>query len=288
MPSLLAAISQYAIWSKRLKTRLDKSLKRHRYALEKKGIASTSSLLQAVRLDLVKAYFVLAEIHNRTAAEVVRGFFADHPGIVPEILPKLDQPRLHHLGFEVHEPHDIVLPGFYHWARQLGRRLEIPVRVNGTLRFPSSANFQGRVGAYTEMMQIWVEVNGRELLIEMFDIYRPRETSWSAKEWLGVGRWQELLQNDGVFQQSNVLPPLLKGDKIWHYGIHVSDPASIEALHDTLTAFISDKRHYKLSYEKPVLNPRDTSLHTKIINQAQGLEIEFLTQNLLSLEAGDS
>ena len=68
-----------------MKTRLDKLLKRHRYVLEKKGIGSTSSLLQAVRLDLVKAYFVLAEIHNRTAADVVRQFFADHPGIVPII-----------------------------------------------------------------------------------------------------------------------------------------------------------------------------------------------------------
>jgi hypothetical protein len=72
----------------------------------------------------------------------------------------------------------------------------------------------------------------------------------------------------------------LVNDKIWHYGIHVSDPASVEGLNDTLTAFIADKRQYKLSYQSPVLNPRDTSLHIKIINQSQGLEIEFLTQNL--------
>jgi len=264
-----------------MKTRLDKLVKRHRYALEKKGVDSTSSLLQAVRLDLVKACFVLAEIHNRTAADVVREFFADHPGIVPEILPKLDQPRLHHLGFEVHEPHDIVLPGFYYWTKQFSRRLDLPIRINGTLRFPSSTNFQKRVGAYTEMMQIWVEVNGRELLIEMFDIYRPRPTTWPpVKQALNFSTWSTWCHALDSDQTQVRLPSLLVNDKIWHYGIHVSDPAGVEALNDTLTGFIADKRQYKLSYQKPVLNPRDTSLHIKIINQPQGLEIEFLTQNL--------
>jgi len=264
-----------------LKTRLKKLLKRHRYALDKKGIDSASSLLQAVRLDLVKAYFVLAEIHNRTAADVVREFFADQPGIVPEILPKLDQPRLHHLGFEVHEPHDLVLPGFYHWTKQFGRWLGIPIRINGTLRFPSSTNFQERVGAYTEMMQIWVEVDGRELLIEMFDIYRPRPTTWlPVKQALNFSTWPTWYRAFDSDQTLVRLPSLLVNDKIWHYGIHVSDPASIEALNNTLTVFIADKRQYKLSYQSPVLNPRDTSLHIKIINQSQGLEIEFLTQNL--------
>ena len=263
-------------------------LKRHRYALEKKGIASPSSLLYAIRFDVVKACFVLGEIYSRQPDEVVREFFTDQPGIVPEILPKLDHPHLHHLGFEVHEPHDIVLPGFYHWTQQFSHWFDIPIRINGTLRFPASTNFQERVGAYTEMMQIWVEVNGRELLIEMFDIYRPRETSRVAKRWSGVGHRQKLLQNDAPFQQAGVLSSLLKGDKIRHYGLHVSGPTGIEALNDTLTSFIADKRHYELSYEKPVLNPRDTSLHIKIINRARGLEIEFLTQNLPGLEAGES
>jgi len=272
-----------------LKSRLKKLLERHRYALEKKAIDSTSSLLQAARLDLVKAYFVLAEIHNRTAADVVREFFADQPGIVPEILPKLDQPHLHHLGFEVHEPHDLVLPGFYHWTKQFGRWLGIPIRINGTLRFPSSTNFQERVGAYTEMMQLWIEVDGRELLIEMFDIYRPRPTTWlPVKQALNFSTWPTWYRAFDSDQTQVGLPPLFTNDKIWHYGIHVFDAAGVEALNDTLTAFIADKRQYRLSYQRPVLNPRDTSLHIKIINQAQGLEIEFLTQNLPGLEAGDS
>lgn len=264
-----------------MKTRFNKLLKRHRYALEKKGVGSASSLLQAARLDLVKACFVLAEIYNRTAAGVVRQFFAGHPAIVPEILAKLDQPRLHHLGFEVHEPHDIVLPGFYRWTQQFSQWLGIPIQINGTLRFPSSTNFQERVGAYTEMMQIWVEVGGRELLVEMFDIYRPRPAAWPpVKQALNFGGGPAWRRAFGSGQSRVKLSSLLADDKIWHYGLHVSDPAGVEALNDTLTAFIAGKPQYKLSYQKPVLNPRDTSLHIKIINQAQGLEIEFLTQNL--------
>jgi len=72
------------------------------------------------------------------------------------------------------------------------------------------------------------------------------------------------------------------------YGLHVSDRAGIEALHETRRAFIADKRQYRLSCEKPILNPRDTSLHIKIFNQTQELEIEFLTQNLSGLEVGES
>ncbi len=157
------------------------------------------------------------------------------------------------------------------------------------MRFPSSANFQERVGAYAEMMQIWVEVDGRELLIEMFDIYRPRPATWlPVKQALNFRTWPTWFRAFDSNQTQVRLPSLLANDRIWHYGIHLSDTASVEALNDTLSAFISDRRHYKLSYEKPILNPRDTSLHIKIINQAQGLEIEFLTQNLPGLEVGDS
>lgn len=240
-------------------------------------------MLQAARLDLVKAYFVLAEIHNRTAVDVIREFFADHPGIVPEILPKLDQPRLHHLGFEVHEPHDLILPGFYLWTKQFSHWLDRPMRINGTLRFPSSANFQERVGAYTEMMQIWVELEGRELLIEMFDIYRPRPNAWlPVKQALNFSTWPAWCRTAGSSQSQISLPSLLAGDEIWHYGIHVSSPAGVEALHDRFQHFVQTEAQYKLAYDRPVGNPRDTSLHTKIINKKLGLEIEFLTQNLPS------
>jgi hypothetical protein len=59
--------------------RLTKLLKRHQYSLEQKGIDSPVSLLPAIRLDMVKAYYVLAEIYNRTTAGVIEEFFADQP-----------------------------------------------------------------------------------------------------------------------------------------------------------------------------------------------------------------
>jgi hypothetical protein len=73
----------------------------------------------------------------------------------------------------------------------------------------------------------------------------------------------------------------LAGDDIWHYGIHVADPAAVEALHDRFQALVRDKTHYKLAYDQPVGNPRDMSFHTKILNKQLSLEIEFLTQNLV-------
>lgn len=259
--------------------KLDRLFRRHRYALEKKGICSGPGLLSDVRLDLVKAYYVLAELYNRTASGVVHDFFSDYPDVASEIQHHVDSIRLHHLGFEIHEPHDIILPGFYIWTQRFGSQLGIPIRINGTLRFPASINFQERVGAYTEMMQVWVEVNKQELLIEMFDIYRPREIPGAVSARFGAVRWQQLLKSEPLTPTANVLPALLEGDRIWHYGIHVSDPDSVEFLHDRLTAFVQDKDEYKLQYKKPVLNLRDTSLHTKISNQELGFEIEFLTQN---------
>jgi len=263
-------------------TRLAQLLKRHHYSLEKKGLDSIPSLLPAVRLDLIKATVVLAELHNRTAIDVIREFFAGHPDLIAAILPQLDQPRLHHLGFEVHEPHDLVLPGFYRWLPRFGHWLGRPLRVSGTLRFPSSAAFQERVGAYTEMMQIWVELDGRELLIEMFDIYRPRQNAWlPLKQALNFTTWPTRCRTAGRSQMPVSLPSLLADDTIWHYGIHVSDPAGVAALHERFQHFVQAETQYKLAYDRPVGNPRDTSLHTKIINKKLGLEIEFLTQNTL-------
>jgi hypothetical protein len=265
-----------------MNTRLTKLLKRHHYSLAKKRLDSPSGLLLAVRLDMVKAYYVLAEIHNRTTVEVIEEFFAGQPDLIAEILPKVDQPRLHHLGFEVHEPHDLILPGFYRWSQQFSRWLDKPVQINDTLRFPSSTNFQERVGAYTEMMQVWVEVEGRELLIEMFDIYRPRPNAWQLdKRAINFSRWSARCRGFDSGQTHVTLMALLAGDEIWHYGIHVSDPAAVEALHNRFQEFIQDKAHYKLAYKQPVGNPRDMSFHTKILNKQLSLEIEFLTQNLV-------
>ncbi len=262
-----------------MKSRLNHLLRRHRYALSQKGLDSTGALLPAIRLDLLKAWAVLAEIHARTAAGVVHQFFAGQPDIVPHILPRLDQPHLHHLGFEVHEPHDLILPGFYRWMPHFGRWLAAPLRINGTLRFPSSLNFQERVGAYTEMMQIWVEVEGRELLIEMFDIYRPRTNDWvPVKQAANFDHWSAWCR--AANRQQPPLPALLAGDNIWHYGIHIATPNGVEALHQRFRQLIEQNAVYRLAYPQPVHNPRDTSLHTKIINEELGLEIEFLTQNI--------
>ena len=65
--------------------RLTKLLKRHQYSLEKKGLDSPASLLPAIRLDMVKAYYVLAEIHNRTAAEVIEEFFTGQPDLITKL-----------------------------------------------------------------------------------------------------------------------------------------------------------------------------------------------------------
>jgi hypothetical protein len=261
-----------------MKTQIAKLLKRHQHALAQKGLDTPDSLLQAVRLDMVKSYSVLAEVHERSAEGVVREFFAEDHDIIAHILPHLDQTNLHHLGFQVHEPHDLILPGFYRWLPHFSEWLKVSLQVNGTLRFPSSINFQERVGAYTEMMQIWVEMAGCELLIEMFGIYKPRDNGWPpVKKMLAFSHWADWCQKE---QNPVNLPKLLAGDDIWHYGIHVRDTAAVNTLDIHLQQFITDKAQYKLVYDQPVHNPHDNSFHIKIRNQKLGLEIEFLTQNL--------
>lgn len=264
-----------------MNTRVAKLLKRHHYACVKKGIDSQAALLQVVRLDLVKAFFVLYEIYRRTAVDVIQEFFAEQPEIVPQVLPYLDQTQLHHLGFEVHEPHDLILSGFYRWLPRFSRWLDLPLQVKGSLRFPSSTAFQERVGAYTEMMQIWVGLAERELLIEMFDIFRPRANPWySFKQTLHFNTWPAWCRAFQAGEHQVRLASLLAGDEIWHYGIHLIDPAAVESLHNRLIQFTDQHQAFRLAYEQPVYNPRDTSLHTKIRNEKAGMEIEFLTQNL--------
>jgi len=86
-----------------MKTRLAKLLKRHRDALEKRGIVAPSSLIYAIRLDVVKACLVLGESHNRQPVDVVCEFFADHPGIVPEIESEIEFLTQNLSGIEVGE-----------------------------------------------------------------------------------------------------------------------------------------------------------------------------------------
>lgn len=256
----------------------ERLLASHEQILAKKNIYTTSELLQLIKIDFEKTIHALLEVRNKEAHQMVRAFFEGHEEIVSDIEPAIGR-HLYHFGFEIYEPLDVVLYGFERWIERSKQILGIDIKVSKFLRFPASAQFQKRVGAYTEIMRIWLQVEERELMLELFDIYRPARPFLPESVAINTRNIQALLSNNGFFpHHDDVMRKLFAKDNIWHYAIYVTSQEKIWKLHNNFSPFVLQNDAYKLAYDAPVLNKHDGSFHTKIINQVKGLEIEFVTQ----------
>lgn len=260
-------------------------LQTHGELLARKNVHSKQRLLQIIKLDLDKLTHALLEVRSGSARPVLNGFFADHAAILPPILARLAGETIDHLGFEIHEPLDLVLQGLNHWLTKTRRSFQCSLEIQDFLRFPASHPFQKRVGGYTEIMRIWIRVQERTLMLELFDIYRP------VDDFFADGRPKALTHRnfdclvthpDTTGSAAHNVESLFLGDAIWHYAFRVRRFEDVIFLHEKLQALAAQDPIYHLPYDGPVRNLGDGSLHTKIVNRASGLEVEFV-----ALCAGD-
>jgi hypothetical protein len=251
----------------------------HSELLQRKNVRSKQRLLQIIKLDLNKLTQALLEVKERRAWPILTHFFAGHKTLLSAIAGRLEQNVIDHIGFEIHEPLDLVLHGLEHWLTKTRRTFQCRLAIQDFLCFPASTAFQQRVGGYTEIMRLWVQVNGQTLMLELFDIHRP------VDEFLAGGRPQPLrhrnfdclvtptgIKDKDIAQAES----LFQGDEIWHYAFRVRSFADVWQLHEELQTLAVGDPTYRLPYAAPVHNAGDGSLHTKIIHQAADLELEFI------------
>jgi hypothetical protein len=253
----------------------------HGESLASKNIRTRYQLVQAIELDLDKLTHALVEVKENHAERLLPRLAGESAMRAEDIAGRLSDQRLYHVGFEIHEPLDLVLYGIDHWVRQSNQASGATMRVRNFLRFPASPALQKRVGAYTEIMRIWLEVRDRVLMLELFDIHRPVDVH------LGSAPKPTHRNFDGLFQDGDAndhearLASLFAADSIWHYAFSVRRPQDVIELHSELQNLVAEDSRYTLPYSAPVHNPHDNSFHTKIIKDgddpAQRLEFEFVT-----------
>ena len=262
----------------------DELLHSHSELLGRKNIRRKQQLIRAIKLDLDKLTHAMLEVKLNRASGVVQGFFSESRLDPAAICARLSGDGIYHVGFEIHEPMSLVLHGINHWIEHSRDALGADMRVRESLRFPASAAFQKRVGAYTEIMRIWLEVAGRVLMLELFDIHRPADSMLASaprlthRNFNGLFRYNEATA-DGHPER---VERLFSNDEIWHYALYVKRPADVTDLHGELQTLAARDASYTLPYTAPVHNLHDDSYHTKIVRlprlgQAR-LELEFVTK----------
>src|SRR4051794_14286426 len=106
-------------------------LRSHGDLLERKNIRRKRELIQLIKLDLDKLAHALLEVKDGQAPSVLRSFFG-------EALPaerrdaigdRLRDRGIDHVGFEVHEPLDLVVQGIHHWIEQSKKTMGGSMRI---------------------------------------------------------------------------------------------------------------------------------------------------------------
>lgn len=250
-----------------------------REPLAVKNIHTQQALLEIIKVDFEKIIHALLEAYSRPVQQIAADFFAEQTDILDEILPILEGKRPYHLGFEVHEPLDLVVLGFEAWFAKARQSLGVTIQVIKMLRFPASQAFQSRVGAYTEIMRIWIQVNQRKIMLELFDIHHPVQYSLPAPQTNNHRILNSLnLQCGFLPDHHHTMRHLFQDDPIWHYAIYVDSPERVRALHTRFQDLAAQQPHYHMACQNPIENLHDGSFHTKITHQTNRLELEFVTQ----------
>lgn len=152
---------------------IDNLLHQHQKPLQVKRILNKQDLIKIIRIDYEKIVYALLELRNKPAFYVISDFFHKNDKHIAQVMSKLRGEHLSHIGFEVLEPLDLSEYGFEHGFNRFNEELGTEMYVTQIQRFPASQAFQDRVEAFTEIMRIWIQLDHREVMLELFDIHKP-------------------------------------------------------------------------------------------------------------------
>jgi len=257
--------------------------KNYQLILRKKRIQTARQFDLIIRKDLKKIVYSLYELKNISTLDILSRFFGQN--VIQPVMKTIlgnARHRLHHIGFEIYEPMDLVIDIFKQRMNKFNEGSNHPIKVLKIHRFPASKAFQARVNAYSEIMRLWIQLYHSTFMLELFDIHRPVQLHKSDynlttdKPMIAhllnpekkIIPKQHLISNQGVFKQ----------DAIWHYAIHVNSQDIVRQLHVFFQKLVVHAPDYKLAFTSIVTNANDGSFLTKIINARQGIELEFIAQ----------
>lgn len=232
--------------------------------LDAKKINDEQCLSDVLSFDFEKVLHALIEVQTVNVNHILNHFFSNFLAPIPLILTNTANCKLSHVGFEICVPLDIVMESLPYWLEKLSSILSKPVILKKELRFAASAAFQSRVNAKVEILCLWLQIDEQLLMLELFDIAHPITNVLPSGE-------KELNS------QALAMRYLFENDSIWHYSISVGNKEMVQKIHDELTVLMVHQPNYKLAYQAPIQNKYDGSFHTKLINTAHHLELEFVT-----------
>ncbi len=253
-------------------------LKLHNIPLAIKNVLTRQDLVKIMRIDYEKICSALIELRTKKTLQILNEFFFENSETVPAILGSFKKRELSHVGFEIYEPLDLVLHGMGHAFNKLNQAFGVRFALRDVCRFPASQSFQSRVNAYVEIMRIRVELHGREIMLELFDIHRPVDIFSVDGKHRFSKRFADLLlvTSEEHSIDRDTRWNVFSRDKIWHYAIAVSSPEEVLRLHDYFTTFVVGRDAYRLPFENIVHNKSDGSFYSKIINTEKKIELEFV------------
>lgn len=247
---------------------MNMTLKIYESLLKAKNIESERGLADVLYFDFQKVLHALIDVQSVNTEKILSDFFLDSAYAIPPILADISDHKLSHVGFEIYEPLDLVMENLPNWLAELSLILKKTVTLKRKLRFSASAAFQQRVNAKVEILCLWLQVDERLLMLELFDIARSilnvlPPSCEDQEQKLNEHRW--------------AMNYLFQNDSIWHYSISVGKEEVVQQLHDEFKSLVSKQPNYKLAYPAPIQNKYDRSFHTKLINLTHHIELEFVT-----------
>jgi hypothetical protein len=260
---------------------IEKLLTLHNKSLGVKNIWTKQELINIIRIDFEKILYALFELKTKSIPQLLTDFFSENKKIVPNILAKLEGKSLSHIGFEINEPLAIVLYGFNHVLNKFNQTFGTQFKIIKVFRFPASLAFQHRVNAFVEVLRIWIQLNNREVMLELFDIHHKIDTFLLGNQFKIKKRGiinNSYANESFLINHSNAITPIITRDEIWHYAIDVDNSNEVTQLHNYFKRLVEQNDIYKLPFESIVKNNNDGSFYTKIINQKKRMEMEFVTQ----------
>lgn len=262
---------------------IDKRFSLHREALSRKNIFSKQDLIEIIRIDFEKMIFSLLEMRNKTCLQLIHDFFEKDEPVLLDMIPELENKPIYHLGFEVNQPIDLIIYSFDYWIKKFNDHFSKGadrLRIIKLFRFPASLEFQKRVNAYVEIMRIWIELDQKEQMLELFDIYHPVAAIPASPTRSPCSQKTAIhqIRDEGPLDYNTAIARLLSGDTIWHYAIYLDHPLKVEKLHACFRQLAARNDEYQLPFPALVNNSHDGSLYTKIINKKKKMELEFVTE----------
>ncbi len=247
-------------------------LHQHQKPLKVKHIFNKQDFISIVRVDYEKIMYALLELRNKPAFYIINDFFHKNEKHVREVMTKLKGDYLSHIGFEILEPLDLSEYGFEYGFNRFNEELGTEMYVTQIQRFPASQAFQDRVKAFTEIMRIWIQLDEREVMLELFDIHKPVDDYFLARNTTNI---RTICDNKYIFPHAHTI--YFAKDEIWHYALDVNTADNVRVLHNYFQYLANQDDDYFLPFKEIVNNKNDGSFYTKIINKQRRIEIEFVT-----------